>query len=74
MITVIKCSQVPKRDAETMENNQEKWRVFSARMDCPVEEPPRALCDGLELLLDRLNAIHIDAANALLRLIAPVTM
>jgi hypothetical protein len=33
---------------------------------------PRAFCKGLEFLLDRVNAMRIDAANARLRLIAPV--
>jgi hypothetical protein len=33
---------------------------------------PLAFCKGLEFLLDRVNAMQIDAANARLRLIAPV--
>ena len=37
-----------------------------------AEEQPRAFCDALEFLLERVNAIRIDAANARLRLIAPV--
>ena len=66
IITVIKRVQAPKREAETTE----KWRTFSARLDCPAEERPRVLSEGMELLLDRLNTMRIDAANARLRLIA----
>jgi hypothetical protein len=33
---------------------------------------PLAFCKGLEFLLDRVNAMRIDAANARLRMIAPV--
>ena len=66
IITVIKRVQAPKREAETTE----KWRTFSGRLDCPAEERPRVLSEGMELLLDRLNTMRIDAANARLRLIA----
>ena len=37
----------------------------------PVEYAP-SLCKVLEFFLDRVNAMRIDAANARLRLIAPV--
>ena len=36
------------------------------------EEQARAFCNALEFLLDRVNAMRIDAANARMRLIAPV--
>jgi hypothetical protein len=35
-------------------------------------ERPRVFCKSLEFMLDRVNAMRIDAANARLRLIAPV--
>ena len=68
VITVIKRVQAPKRDEET----KEKWRTFSARLDCSADERPRVLSEGMELLLDRLNVMRIDAANARLRLVARV--
>lgn len=36
------------------------------------EDQPRVFCKALEFLLERVNAIRIDSANAMLRLIAPV--
>ena len=37
-----------------------------------IEDRPRIFCKALEFLLERVNAMRIDAANARLRLIAPV--
>ena len=69
IVAVIQRVQAPKRDEET----KAKWREVGQAMDeAAAEEQPRALCKGLEFLLDRVNAMRIDAANARLRLIAPV--
>jgi len=69
IVVVIKRVQAPKRDNET----KDKWDAVRSRMrDAPAEERPRQLCKALEFLLDRVNAMRIDAANARLRLIAPV--
>jgi hypothetical protein len=76
---VIQRSQAPKRDTET----KAKWKVIDTamqrasesegdQMDHADSSKPRAFCDALEFLLDRLNAMRIDAANARLRVIAPV--
>ena len=36
------------------------------------EDQPRVFCKALEFLLERVNAMCIDSANAMLCLIAPV--
>lgn len=59
--------QAPKRDAET----KEKWGVVKSDLE-RGECWAAALCKGLEFMLDRVNAMRIDAANTRLRLIAPV--
>ena len=38
----------------------------------PSADHPLVFCNALEFLLDRVNMMRIDAANARLRLIAPV--
>ena len=69
IVTVVQRVQAPKRDKET----KEKWSDVKAGMVAVAkEEQPRAFCKALEFLLDRVNAMRIDAANARLRLIAPV--
>jgi len=69
IVTVVQRVQAPKRDEET----KAKWKQTEQRMrDASDEEHPRAFCKALEFLLDRVNAMRIDAANARLRLIAPV--
>ena len=69
IVTIVQRVQAPKRDEET----KEKWKDVEAGMRNAVEqEHPRAFCRGLEFLLDRVNAMRIDAANARLRLISPV--
>ena len=69
IVHVIQRVQAPKRDEET----KAKWKEISHAMnDAAREEQHRAFCRGLEFLLDRVNAMRIDAANARLRLIAPV--
>jgi hypothetical protein len=69
IVAVIKRVQAPKRDNET----DAKWKENAKMMqEASADEQPRALCKALEFLLDRVNAMRIDAANARLRLIAPV--
>lgn len=71
MNQVVQRVQAPKRDEET----KEKFAVIDKAMCAAaevLEEQPRAFCKALEYLLDRVNAMRIDAANARLRLIAPV--
>ena len=67
MVVIIKRSQSPKRDPETA-------RLFALLSREMYQTPgcPAVFCKGLEFLLDRLNVMRIDAANAKLRLIAPV--
>jgi hypothetical protein len=70
IVSVVQRVQAPKRDEET----KAKWKETSDLMSeaSTSEEQPRAFCKALEFLLDRVNAMRIDAANARLRLIAPV--
>ena len=69
IVEVIQRVQAPKRDEET----KARWKLIDQGMhDASSEEQPRAFCKALEFLLDRVNAMRIDAANARLRLIAPV--
>ena len=50
-----------------------KWvPVCQAMESATAEERPRAFCKALEFLLERLNAMRIDTANARLRQIAQV--
>jgi len=64
VVELIKRFQSPKRDTETF---QRFSMVMQERADCPA-----AFYKGLELILDRINVMRIDAANHRLRLIAPV--
>ena len=59
--------QAPKRDEES----RTRWIPVREAM-AAREEQPRVFCKALEFLLERVNAMRIDAANARLRLIAPV--
>ena len=70
IVGVVQRVQAPKRDEET----KAKWKDVHACLERAAsgEERPRAFCRALEFLLDRVNAMRIDAANARLRLIAPV--
>ena len=55
--------QAPKRDEET----KQKWREAGKVLldaDNEAKTQPRALCKSLEFLLDRVNVMRIDAANA----------
>lgn len=69
ILQIVQRVQAPRRDDET----KTKWSVVQRSMqEAVVDEQPRVLCSALEFLLDRVNAMRIDAANARLRLIAPV--
>lgn len=69
VIGVITTIQSPNRTDET----KAKWEEIRDTMaaSAPVEQP-ELICKGLELLLSRVNCMRVDAANARLRLIAPV--
>ena len=61
--------QAPRRDEES----RTRWKpVHEAMESAAAEDQPSAFCKALEFLLERVNAMRIDAANARLRLIAPV--
>ena len=65
--------QAPSRDSRNsfiMEEVTGKMTEAAAR----VELQPAAFCFGLHQLLDVVNAMRVDAANARLRLIAPVVV
>ena len=71
VVDVIRRTQVPAREAETAS----KWADVQSSMleaEAHVGRQPRTFCGALEFLIDRINAMRIDAANARLRLIAPV--
>ena len=60
VVGVIQAVQAPKRDEETRAG----WReVDRGMLEAGVEERPRALCRALGFLLDRVNAMRIDAAT-----------
>lgn len=71
IVGIIRRGQAPKRDDETQQKWVETGRLLLAA-DRQPEGQPRALCSALEFLLDRVNVMRIDAANARLRLISPV--
>ena len=69
VVVVIQRVQAPMRDGET----KEKWESMQASIaSATVETTARITCECLEFLLERVNVMRIDAANARLRLIAPV--
>lgn len=69
ILRVVQQVQAPKRDEET----KAKWSSIHGDMQAAtVADQPRVFCRALEFLLDRVNAMRIDAANSRLRLIAPV--
>lgn len=71
VVDVVKKMQAPMRDVET----REQWIVLRksfADAEFHEEEQPAAFCRGLEFILDRVNLMRIDCANARLRMIAPV--
>ena len=61
VVGIIRRVQAPKRDSET----QGKWLQMGACMlAAEPADRPRVLCKALEFLLDRVNAMRVDAANA----------
>ena len=71
IVEVVQLVQAPARDQQT----KDKWKEVKVAMEkaaADAADQPRSFCRALEFLLDRVNAMRIDAANARLRLIAPV--
>ena len=67
--TAILRFQAPVRDDET----KGMWTPLLAKFNEPgTLDTAKLTCEGLEYLLNRVNRMRIDAANARLRLIAPV--
>jgi hypothetical protein len=60
LLCIIRRVQAPKRDAET----NQKWVVLAAGMSESDIDQAVMVCKVLEFLLDRVNALRIDAANA----------
>ena len=68
ILCVIERVQLAKRDSET----RTKWEALLLEAaNSQDASPHRALCNQLEFLLNRVNVMRIDAANARLRLISP---
>ena len=59
VVSVIQRVQAPHRDTET----REKWMVVGSSMLNPDISQAEVFCKALEFLLDRVNALRIDAAN-----------
>ena len=69
IVEVIKRVQRPRRDTQT----NELWAATAKAMEnATPDEQPQQLINALEFLLERVNVMRIDAANARLRLISPV--
>lgn len=60
VVDIIRRVQSPERDASTLE----RWNVVRSSMTGSDIEWPLVLCNALEFLLDRVNVLRIDAANA----------
>ena len=71
IVGIVQKTQAPKRDAETLQQWRDTARLMLAA-DERLEDQPHAMCSALKFLLDRINAMRIDAANSRLRLISPV--
>lgn len=69
-VAIIQRVQAPRRDDET----KAKWAAVleGLRSAAGKSEQARAFCVAIEFLLERVNAMRIDACNARLRLISPV--
>jgi hypothetical protein len=68
---IVKRAQAPKRDTET----NTLWTGLRAEMVAASDDDskkPTTFCNALKYLLDRVNAMRIDAANARLRLLSPI--
>ena len=69
VVGVIQRVQAPMRDGET----REKWAALGEKITATTPETQaRMTCECLEFLLNRVNIMRVDAANARLRLISPV--
>ena len=69
IVGVICRVQAPQRGEET----SGKWNdLHKVMLKAEPEEKPSLFCNALEFLLNRVNVMRIDAANARLRLIAPI--
>jgi len=71
ILAAIRRAQSPARVDET----NARWAVVCESLEAAADsdpDQPRAFCSALEFLLDCINIIRIDSANARLRLIAPV--
>ena len=61
VVGIIRRVQAPRRDSET----QHKWlEVGASMLAAEIVDRPRVMCKALEFLLDRVNAMRIDAANS----------
>jgi hypothetical protein len=68
-VSAIQSVQARKRDEET----KAKWKEIETRMNVAVkEDQPMAFCKAIEFLIERVNIMRIDAANARIRIILPV--
>jgi hypothetical protein len=60
ILRIIMRIQAPVRDEET----RKLWTDMGTRiLECPDEGKPRMICEALEFLLLRVNALRVDAAN-----------
>ena len=64
VVAVIQRVQSPKRDDETKQRWSERQKELLSESAATADAKPRAFCKALEFLLDHVNAMHIDAANA----------
>jgi hypothetical protein len=58
-----------------VDDTNARWVVVRASLEAAANleaDQPRAFCTALEFLLNRINILRIDTANARLRFIAPV--
>ena len=60
VVYIIRRVQEPRRDTDT----SCRWNEVKSSMMGSDIEWPRVLCKALEFLLDRVNILRIDAANA----------
>ncbi len=61
VVTIVKRVQAPGRDAST----RERWKEVGLSMqNAEVCDHARVFCRALEFLLDLVNILRIDAANA----------
>lgn len=71
ILAAIRRAQSPAR----VDDTNARWAVVCESLEAAADsdpDQPRAFCSALEFLLDCINILRIDSANARLRLIAPV--